>query len=345
IKEYHQKQVTTGYTCEKEPGVLLGQKVLPLERVGIYAPGGLASYPSTILMAAIPARIAGVDEIILCSPQRSGEINPLIAYATKLCTIDKFFRVGGAQAIAALSYGTETIPQVDKIVGPGNAYVACAKKLVFGQVDIDMVAGPSEVMIIADDLAIPAYIASDMLAQAEHDERASSIIVTTSEELAVDVAGAIALQLANMDTAQIARQALSKNGLVVIVRDIAEAVAIANDFAPEHLEIMAKNPRRLLGKIRNAGSVFLGDYSPEALGDYLAGANHILPTSGTARFASPLGVYSFTKRMSFLSFSQEAFRKLASATATLAQAEGLTAHANSVRIRTQHLREKRKESV
>jgi histidinol dehydrogenase len=304
-----------------------------LQRAGIYAPGGKAFYPSTLLMAAIPARIAGVKEIILVTPAKDGLLNPLIAAAAEVAQVDRIFKIGGAQAIAALAYGTQTIPRVDKIVGPGNAYVAAAKKLVFGQVAIDMIAGPSEVVIIADQTANPAFAAADMLAQAEHDEMAAAVLFTPYPDLADDVAGEIQKQLQTLPKKGIIEKSLSQYGAIIITSDIDQAVELANLFAPEHLELMVENSKSLLRHVRNAGSVFLGSYTPEALGDYIAGTNHILPTEGTARFSSPLGVYDFYKRMSVLSFSQTAFEKLSLPTQHFAQMEGLDAHANSVRVR------------
>ena len=333
IEDYHRHQITQGYKLKKESGVELGQRVLPLRRVGIYAPGGKASYPSTLLMAAIPASIAGVKEIILVSPAREGLLNPLIAAAAEVSEVQRIFKIGGAQAIAALAYGTKTIPQVDKIVGPGNAYVAAAKKLVFGQVNIDMIAGPSEVVVIADSAANASYVAADMLAQVEHDEMAAAVLLTLSEKLANEVSQEIYQQVKTSSRKKIIEKSLNRYCAIIVTKSIDEAVNIANDFAPEHLELMVKNPQKFLDKVRNAGSVFLGSYTPEALGDYLAGTNHILPTGGTARFSSPLGVYDFYKRMSVLSFSREAFKKLSGQTAHFAQMEGLDAHANSVLIR------------
>jgi histidinol dehydrogenase len=333
IEKYHSNQIVKGWLVDDEQGMELGQRVLPLRRVGIYAPGGKAFYPSTLLMAAIPAHIAGVQEIILVSPSRDGKINPLIAAAAEVSGVDRIFKVGGAQAIAALAYGTKTIPRVDKIVGPGNAYVAAAKKLVFGQVDIDMIAGPSEVVVIADHTAQPAFVAADLLAQAEHDEMAAAVLFTPDENLARAVAGEIAKQKKTLLRSTIIESSLAKYGAIVITADVAEAVELANLFAPEHLELMVENAAGVLAKVRNAGSVFLGSFTPEALGDYTAGTNHILPTEGTARFSSPLGVYDFIKRMSVLHFTPEALGKLGRQTAAFAQMEGLDAHANSVNIR------------
>jgi histidinol dehydrogenase len=334
IEDYHRHQIAQSFIIKKESGVEMGQRILPLRRVGIYAPGGKATYPSTILMAAIPARIAGVDEIILVSPARDGKLNPLIAAAAGVSGVKRIFKIGGAQAIAALAYGTKTIPRVDKIVGPGNAYVAAAKKFVFGQVDIDMIAGPSEVVVIADKTAKASFAAADMLAQVEHDEMAAAILLTTSEDLAREVSLEIDRQIKTLSRSATAKKSLTKYGAIIITENIDEAVDIANLFAPEHLELMVKNPKKVLDKVKNAGSVFLGSFTPEVLGDYLAGTNHILPTAGTARFSSPLGVYDFYKRMSILSFSQEAFKKLNRQTAQFAQMEGLDAHANSVLVRS-----------
>ncbi|MBN1470186.1 MAG: histidinol dehydrogenase [Syntrophaceae bacterium] len=333
IEDYHRHQPQQGFMINKEQGVELGQRVLPLARVGIYAPGGKASYPSTILMAAIPAQLAGVEEIILVSPAKDGELHPLIAAAAEISGVKRIFKIGGAQAVAALAYGTKSIPRVDKIVGPGNAYVAAAKKLVFGQVAIDMIAGPSEVVVIADNTANASFAAADMLAQIEHDEMAAAVLLTTSEKLAQEVSREIFIQIKDSARKKIIVKSMARHCAMIITRSIEEAVDIANAFAPEHLELMVKNPKKILAKVRNAGSVFLGSFTPEALGDYTAGTNHILPTGGTARFSSPLGVYDFYKRLSVLSFSQEAFNKLSASTARFAHIEGLDAHAHSVLIR------------
>ena len=333
IEKYHRHQITSGWSMDDEDGATLGQKILPLQRVGIYAPGGKAFYPSTLLMAAIPARLAGVKEILLVSPVKEGRLNPLIAAAADVAGVDRIFKIGGAQAIAALAYGTQTIPRVDKIVGPGNAYVAAAKKLVFGQVAIDMIAGPSEVVVIADQTANPAFAAADMLAQAEHDEMAAAVLFTPYPDLADAVAREVQIQMQTLPKKGIIEKSLSQYGAIIITTDIAHAVELANLFAPEHLELMVENPRDLLEQVKNAGSVFLGSYTPEALGDYIAGANHILPTEGTARFSSPLGVYDFYKRMSVLSFPKQAFDKLSAPTQHFARMEGLDAHANSVCVR------------
>jgi len=333
IEKYHLHQIVDGWSVNTEEGIELGQRVLPLRRAGIYAPGGKACYPSTLLMAAIPARIAGVEEIILVSPARGGKLNPLIAAAAEVSGVRRIFKVGGAQAIAALAYGTKTIPQVDKIVGPGNAYVTAAKKLVFGQVDIDMIAGPSEIVVIADHTANVSFVAADMLAQAEHDEMAASVLLTPSESLARQVSQEIDQQLKTLSRKTIMENSLAKYGAIIITASIDEALDLANLFAPEHLELMVEKPAGILGKVRNAGSVFLGSFTPEAIGDYLAGSNHILPTEGTARFSSPLGVYDFYKRMNVISFSRGALKKLGGQTAHFARMEGLDAHANSVLIR------------
>ncbi|MEI6608127.1 MAG: histidinol dehydrogenase [Deltaproteobacteria bacterium] len=339
IEDYHRHQITQGYMVSSEAGVELGQIVLPLQRVGIYAPGGKAFYPSTLLMAAIPARIAGVEEIIVVSPSKDGRLNPLIAAAAEVCGVRRIFKIGGAQAIAALAYGTKSIPRVDKIVGPGNAYVAAAKKLVFGQVAIDMIAGPSEVVIIADKTANASFVAADMLAQAEHDEMAAAVLLTPLAEMARDVSMQIDRQLKTLPRKKIMEESLGNYGAIIITEDIAQAVELANQFAPEHLELMMENPSEILKQVRRAGSVFLGSFTPEALGDYIAGANHILPTQGTARFSSPLGVYDFYKRMSVLSFSEEAFGKLSQQTAHFAKIEGLEAHANSVIVRSNSVKD------
>jgi len=333
IENYHRHQIARGYKLKQESGLELEQRILPLQRIGIYAPGGKASYPSTILMAAIPARLAGVAEIILVSPSRDGKLNPLIAVAAEISGVHRIFKIGGAQAIAALAYGTETIPPVDKIVGPGNAYVAAAKKMVFGQVDIDMIAGPSEVVVIADAKANASFAAADMLAQIEHDEMAAALLLTPSETFAITVYREIRRQIKTSARKKIIEKSLARYCAIIITGSLDEAVNIANRFAPEHLELMTQSPDKILKKVRNAGSVFLGSYTPEALGDYLAGTNHILPTGGTARFSSPLGVYDFYKRMSVLSFSRKAFEKLSRPTADFARMEGLDAHAHSVLIR------------
>lgn len=333
IARYHERQCQEGWSIADEAGIELGQRILPLERVGIYAPGGLASYPSTVLMTAIPARIAGVGEIILVTPSRDGRIRPLIAAAAELAGVHRIFKIGGAQAVAALAFGTESIPRVDKIVGPGNAYVAAAKQMVFGRVAIDMIAGPSEILVIADGSGDAACAAADMLAQAEHDDTASAVLLTPDAAYAETVAEQVKQQLEKLARREIARRSLEAFGAVVVTRDIEEAVALANRFAPEHLELMVRHPGALLPGIHSAGAVFLGMNTPEALGDYVAGPSHVLPTGGTARFSSPLGVYDFIKRTSILSFSREALGRYGSETIRFAELEGLGGHGESVRCR------------
>ncbi|OHE31346.1 MAG: histidinol dehydrogenase, partial [Syntrophus sp. RIFOXYC2_FULL_54_9] len=335
IERFHEHQRQESWFMSDEEGVELGQLVMPLERVGIYAPGGRACYPSTVLMTAIPARIAGVAEIILTTPCRDGMLPPLIAATAELAGVTRIFKVGGAQAIAALAFGTESIPRVDKIVGPGNRYVAAAKKMVFGQVAIDMIAGPSEVLVIADKTGNAAYVAADMLAQAEHDEMAGAVLMTPDEAFAKEVAAEVERQLAHLERKEIAARSLQNYGAAIITGDLDEAINLANRFAPEHLELMVENPRAYLSRLRNAGAVFLGASTPEALGDYMAGPNHVLPTGGTARFASPLGVYDFFKRTSVLSFSQSALLRYGEPTARFADLEGLYGHGQSVRLRLQ----------
>jgi histidinol dehydrogenase len=333
IENFHRRQVQESWSISAEEGIELGQRITPLERVGIYAPGGLAAYPSTVLMAAIPARIAGVDEIILVSPDREGGVKPLIAAAAKLAGVTRIFKIGGAQAVAALAFGTESVPRVDKIVGPGNAYVAAAKKMVYGQVAIDMIAGPSEVVIIADGKADAAAVAADLLAQAEHDAMASAVLLTPDETLAGQVVSEMEQQLNLLPKKSIAARSLKDFGALFLTKDMEEAVAIANRFAPEHLELMVENPRELLERIRHAGAVFLGYSTPEAIGDYIAGPNHILPTGGTARFSSPLGVYDFIKRTSVLHFSPASLRKYGRQGEQFARMEGLDGHGESIAVR------------
>ncbi len=333
IEQFHERQRQEGWSIADEEGVELGQRILPLSRVGLYAPGGLASYPSTVLMTAIPARIAGVGEILLATPSRDGRIRPLMAAAAELGGVQRIFRIGGAQAIAALAFGTASVPPVDKIVGPGNAYVAAAKKMVFGRVAIDMIAGPSEVLIIADGTGEASFAAADLLAQAEHDEMAGAVLMTPDGDFARAVAAEVERLLTDLARKEIAARSIADFGAVVVTRNLGEAVELANRFAPEHLELMVRHPRDLLAGIRNAGSIFLGMHTPEALGDYLAGPNHVLPTGGTARFASPLGVYDFVKRSSVLFFSQGALARYGSQTIRLAELEGLDGHGNSVRLR------------
>lgn len=333
IERYHRRQVLQDWRLDDEEGVVLEQRVLPLDRVGIYAPGGLAAYPSTVLMAAIPARIAGVKEILLASPAREGRLQPLIAAAARLCGIGGILKIGGAQAIAALAYGTASVPRVDKIVGPGNAYVATAKRIVFGEVSIDMIAGPSEVLIVGDGSAPAVFAAADLLAQAEHDEMASAVLVTPDEGYASRVAEEVERLVKTLPRRDILARALEQFGAIFLVADLEEAAAVANRFAPEHLELMVENPRGILPWFRHAGSIFLGAYAPEAIGDYLAGPNHILPTGGTARFSSPLGVYDFLKRTSVLEFSPEAFGRYGPSVTDFARMEGLTGHGLSASVR------------
>ncbi|MBP3868158.1 MAG: histidinol dehydrogenase [Solobacterium sp.] len=334
IAHYHEKQERNDYTLTDRQGIVLGQKVLPLERVGIYVPGGTAAYPSTVLMNTIPARIAGVSEIIMVTPpDQDGNINPNILAAAYVAGVSRIFKVGGAQAVAALAYGTETIPAVDKIVGPGNAYVAEAKKQVFGQVGIDMVAGPSEVLVVADGKSNPVFVAADLLSQAEHDRMASAVLVTDSMELANAVQAEIEVQLATLEREEIARTSIDNNGKIIVAHDLNEAIETANRIAPEHLELCVDQPFDLLSRIRNAGSVFLGRYNPEPLGDYFAGPNHTLPTMGTARFYSPLSVDDFVKKMQFSYFTKEALEQDYRKVSLFARSEGLTAHARAVEVR------------
>lgn len=334
IRKFHARQKENSWFATGQDGVILGQKVTPLERAGVYVPAGSAPLPSTVLMNVIPAKVAGVSEIILCSPpEKNGRIHPLILACAKIAGADRVFKAGGAQAIGAMAYGTKTIPKADKIVGPGNIYVATAKKLIFGICGIDMIAGPSEVLVIADESANPKYVAADLLSQAEHDSLASAILVTSSRKIADAVNKELQIQLEKLPRKDIALQSINSFGAIIITGTIDEALEIANNIAPEHLEVCVEDPFSLLPSIKNAGAIFLGNYSPEPLGDYFAGPNHTLPTSGTARFSSPLGVYDFVKRQSIISYSKKAFEKIASDVAAFADAEGLTAHANSIRIR------------
>jgi len=319
---------------EAENGVVLGQRVLPLSRVGIYVPGGTASYPSTVLMNAVPPHIAGVQEIVMTTPPgKDGKIAPAILCAAKIAGVTKIVKAGGAQAVAALAYGTESVPAVDKIVGPGNVYVATAKRRVFGVVDIDMIAGPSEILVIADEQSNPAHAAADLLSQAEHDKMASAILITPSEKLAFSVQAEVEKQLDQLPRNEIARASIEDNGKIILVKDLTEAVSIANEIAPEHLELCVDEPFALMGMVESAGSVFLGRNAPEALGDYWAGPNHTLPTSGTARFSSPLSVDDFVKKSQFIYYSREALEQAKDHIVSFAQVEGLDAHANSVAIR------------
>jgi len=334
IQSFHENQKEKSWFTTEGNGILLGQKVTPLERVGIYVPGGTAPLPSSVLMNAIPAKIAGVKEIIMLTPPgKNGEPNPVILACAKIAGVDRVFQVGGAQAIAAMAYGTETIPKVDKITGPGNIYVATAKKIVYGVCDIDMIAGPSEVLIIADDSAKPEYVAADLMSQAEHDVLASAILITTSEELIKMVSEEIEKQSERLSRKKLIQESLENNGAIVLVKSIKDAVNLANEIAPEHLELCVRDPFSIIGDIKNAGAIFLGEYSPEPLGDYMAGPNHVLPTNGTARFYSPLSVGDFIKRSSIISYSREALKNVWQDIVEFAEAESLSAHANSVRIR------------
>ncbi|MDR0914865.1 MAG: histidinol dehydrogenase [Oscillospiraceae bacterium] len=333
IRDFHARQIQQSWLTTKSNGVIMGQRVRGLNRVGIYVPGGTAAYPSSVLMTAIPAKLAGVKEVIMVTPP--GLVSPKILAAAKISGVDRIFTVGGAQAVAALAYGTQNIPQADKIVGPGNIFVATAKKLLFGTVDIDMIAGPSDILIIADSTANPAYVAADLLSQAEHDVLASSILLTTDAELAKQVEAELETQLQKLERKDIAEKSISDLGAIVVCSSMAQAIEFANEIAPEHLEVCCANPMEYIGKLDNAGSVFLGNYSPEPLGDYFAGPNHVLPTSGTARFFSPLSVESFVKKSSFIYYNKEALQKDAPLVMEIAAAEGLTAHKNSINIRLQ----------
>jgi len=334
IEDFHKKQLRSGFEIKEKDGIVLGQKITPLERVGIYVPGGTASYPSTVLMNAIPARIAGVKEIIMVSPpEKNGNIPPAILAAARVAGITAVYKVGGAQAVAALAYGTESIPKVDKITGPGNIYVATAKKRVFGEVDIDMIAGPSEILIIADTTAEPSCVAADLLGQAEHDILSSSVLVCTCREFAKRVSEEIESQLSEMPRADIARESIDNNGRIIVVKSIEDAIEAAERIAPEHLELCVDNPFDYLDRIKNAGSIFLGHNTPEALGDYFAGPNHTLPTSGTARFSSPLSVDDFIKKSSYISYTKQALAEVKNKVAVFAREEGLEAHARSVEAR------------
>ena len=333
IREFHKRQLSSGYVMARENGAVLGQRVLPLKRVGLYIPGGTAAYPSSVLMNCVPARIAGVDEVVMTTPASGGEVSGVILAAAKIAGVGRVFRVGGAQAVAALAYGTETVPQVDKIVGPGNAFVAEAKRQVFGQVAIDMIAGPSEILIVSDGKSDPAWMAADLLSQAEHDRLATAILITDSMELAVAVQAEVERQLAALPREEIARAALEANGKIIVTKDIAEAVDMANAVAPEHLELAVDEPFAWLGRVRNAGSIFMGRHCPEPLGDYLSGTNHTLPTMGTARFSSPLGVEDFVKRSYFSYYTPEALEDVADAAALFADSEGLHGHAVSATAR------------
>ena len=334
VEEYHRMQVRHGFELKKEDGIVLGQKITPIERAGIYVPGGTASYPSTVIMNAVPAKIAGVSRIVMTTPPgKDGRIKAEILVAADLCGVDTEIKCGGAQAIAALAYGTESVPKVDKIVGPGNIFVALAKKQVFGTVSIDMIAGPSEILVIADEKADPVQLACDLLSQAEHDRLATAVLVTNSGELALKVQAELELQIAKLERSEIARASIDDNGKIIVVESIEKAVEISNIIAPEHLEICVEDPFKYLDSIENAGSVFLGKYSPEPLGDYFAGPNHTLPTGGSARFSSALSVDDFIKKTQFMYYTEEALSKVYKDIATFARAEGLGAHARAVEAR------------
>lgn len=336
IRRFHEKQLSRGYTVTEQDGVVLGQKVTPVGRAGLYVPGGTAAYPSTVLMDAVPAKVAGVREVVMVTPpSKNGSVNPAILTAAKVAGVTAVYKVGGAQAIAALAYGTQTIPRVDKIVGPGNIYVATAKRQVFGLVGIDMVAGPSEILVLADAAANPAFVAADLLSQAEHDKLASAVLVCDSPALAQAVSDELERQIPLLPRAEIARASIDNNGKIIVAQSLSEGVDIANAIAPEHMEICTDDPFAYLSQIQNAGSIFLGKHVPEALGDYFAGTNHTLPTGGTARFSNPLGVDDFMKKSSYIYYSREALGAVQHRIADFAEREGLQAHANSVTIRFQ----------
>ena len=334
IRKFHQAQVRNSFIINDCDGIVMGQKIIPMDRVGIYVPGGTAAYPSTVLMDSIPAKIAGCGEIVMVTPPgKNGKVNPAILAAAKIAGVDRIFKLGGAQAVAALAYGTKSVPRVDKIVGPGNAFVAEAKRQVFGQVAIDMIAGPSEILVVADSTANSAFVAADLLSQAEHDKLASAVLVTDSMELAEAVQAQIELQLSKLPREEIARTSIDNNGKIIVADTLDAAIEIANSIAPEHLELCVDNPFDYLDKIRHAGSIFMGKYCPEALGDYLAGPNHTLPTSGTARFSSPLSVDDFVKKSQYTYYTADALKRVARDVAYFAETEGLSAHARSATIR------------
>lgn len=334
IRDFHARQKQQSWLEPKQNGVILGQRIRGLKRVGVYVPGGTAAYPSSVLMNVIPAKIAGVKEIVMVTPpQKDGTANPDILAAAKIAGVDRVFLMGGAQAVAALAYGTQSVPKVDKIVGPGNIFVATAKKLLYGTVDIDMIAGPSEILIVGDKSANPKFLAADLMSQAEHDKMASAILLITSEETANETAKELSRQMQTLERRDIIEQSLNDFGAIIVCKDISEAVDFANELAPEHLELAVENPMEYIGRVDNAGSVFLGHYSPEPLGDYFAGPNHVLPTSGTARFFSPLSVDSFIKKSSFIYYTEPALSEAKDNIIKLAETEGLTAHANSIKVR------------
>lgn len=334
IRKFHKSQVRNSFIINDNQGVVTGQKITPIEKVGLYVPGGTAAYPSTVLMDSIPAKIAGCKEICITTPPSSdGKVNPVILAAAKIAGVDRIFKIGGAQAVAALAYGTETVTKVDKIVGPGNAFVAEAKRQVFGRVSIDMIAGPSEILVIADGKSNPRFVAADLLSQAEHDKMASAVLVTDSEELAKNVRDEIEIQLESLPRKDIAKISIDNNGKIIIANSIDDVIDVANEIAPEHLELCVDNPFDYLDKIKNAGSIFMGRYCPEALGDYFAGPNHTLPTSGTARFSSPLSVDDFVKKSQYTYYTKEALSKVYDDVAFFAEKEGLSAHAKSATVR------------
>ena len=334
IRNFHKKQVRNSFIINEQDGIVTGQKVTPIEKVGLYVPGGTAAYPSTVLMDSIPAKIAGCSEICITTPPSAdGKVNPVILAAAKIAGVDRIFKMGGAQAVAALAYGTETVPKVDKIVGPGNAFVAEAKRQVFGRVSIDMIAGPSEILVIADSKSNPKFVAADLLSQAEHDKMASAVLVTDSMDLAYKVRDEIETQLSLLPREEIARASIDNNGKIIVAEKLSDVIDVANEIAPEHLELSVDNPFDYLDKIKNAGSIFMGRYCPEALGDYYSGANHTLPTSGTARFSSPLSVDDFVKKSQYTYYTRDALKKVADDVAFFAEKEGLSAHARSATIR------------
>lgn len=334
IRNFHKRQIRNSFIINEQDGIVTGQKVTPIEKVGLYVPGGTAAYPSTVLMDSIPAKLAGCKEICIATPPSAdGKVNPVILAAAKIAGVDRIFKMGGAQAIAALAYGTETVPKVDKIVGPGNAFVAEAKRQVFGRVSIDMIAGPSEILVIADGKSNPKFVAADLLSQAEHDRMASAVLVTDSIELAQLVRDEIEVQLKTLPREEIARVSIDNNGKIIVADNLADVIDVANEIAPEHLELSVDNPFDYLDKIKNAGSIFMGRYCPEALGDYYSGANHTLPTSGTARFSSPLSVDDFVKKSQYTYYTKEALQKVAEDVAFFAEKEGLSAHARSATVR------------
>ncbi len=334
IYKFHERQVRNSFIINDENGIVMGQKVIPVDRAGLYVPGGTAAYPSTVLMDSIPAKVAGCHDVVMVTPPgKDGKVNPVILAAAYVAGVDNIYKVGGAQAIAALAYGTESIPKADKIVGPGNAFVAEAKKQVYGKVSIDMIAGPSEILVVADETANPAHVAADLLSQAEHDKLASAVLVTNSEALAIAVQSEIEAQLPLLEREEIARTSIDNNGKIIVAEDLSAAIEISNEIAPEHLELCVDNPFDYLDAIRHAGSIFMGKNCPEALGDYLAGPNHTLPTSGTAKFSSPLSVDDFVKKTQYTYFTKEALSKVARDVEYFAKKEGLTAHAKSAVIR------------